>query len=216
MSCVQFTVPNPQEGEAGLRVVLHGVGDLRKWSGSSFPGVMEVVDAKIARAGTPEPKKKVVSDGAAAAAAVSGKRKSSDIYEDDSAEYARACQMVVDLTSSALETEPARKKAKKTTKTAKKAKKAKKNKVSRAVRALAAFNQVPAEIDGEFAGTRQKLVSRVAYDMPARTLISAEEASRDAAAEERRARAEHKKKTAAMIAVCYAGNPAWMSSQRHV
>ena len=209
MSCVQFTVPNPQEGEAGLRVVLHGVGDLRKWSGSSFPGVMEVVDAKIARAGTPEPQKKVVSDGAAAAA-VGGKRKSSDISEDDSAEYARACQMVVDVTSSALETEPARKKAKKIQK------KKKKKKVSRAVRALAAFNQVPAEIDGEVAGTRQKLVSRVAYDMPARTLISAEEASRDAAAEERRARAEHKKKTAAMIAVCYAGNPAWMSSQRHV
>ena len=214
MSCVQFTVPNPQEGEAGLRVVLHGVGDLRKWSGSSFPGVMEVVDAKIARAGTPEPQKKVVSDGAAAA--VGGKRKSSDISEDDSAEYARACQMVVDLTSSALETEPARKKAKKTTKKAKKAKKAKKNKVSRAVRALAAFNQVPAEVDRGIAGNRQKFVSRVVYDMPARTLISAEEAARDAAAEERRARAEHKKNTAAMVAVCYAGNPAWMSSQRHV
>lgn len=212
MSCVQFTVPNPQEGDAGLRVVLHGVGDLRKWSGSSFPGVMEVVDAKIARAGTPEPKKKVVSDGAAAAAAVSGKRKSSDIYEDDSAEYDRACQMVVDLTSSALETEPARKKAKKI-------QKKKKKKVSRAVRALAAFNQVPqvpAEVDRGIAGNRQKFVSRVVYDMPARTLISAEEAARDAAAEERRARAEHKKNTAAMVAVCYAGNPAWMSSQRHV
>lgn len=208
MSCVQFTVPNPQEGEAGLRVVLHGVGDLRKWSGSSFPGVMEVVDAKIARAGTPEPQKKVVSDGAAAA--VGGKRKSSDISEDDSAEYARACQMVVDVTSSALETEPARKKAKKIQK------KKKKKKVSRAVRALAAFNQVPAEVDRGIAGNRQKFVSRVVYDMPARTLISAEEAARDAAAEERRARAEHKKNTAAMVAVCYAGNPAWMSSQRHV
>lgn len=212
MSCVQFTVPNPQEGDAGLRVVLHGVGDLRKWSGSSFPGFMEVVDAKIARAGTPEPQKKVVSDGAAAAA-VGGKRKSSDIYEDDSAEYDRACQMVVDLTSSALETEPARKKAKKIPK------KKKKKKVSRAVRALAAFNQVPqvpAEVDRGIAGNRQKFVSRVVYDMPARTLISAEEAARDAAAEERRARAEHKKNTAAMVAVCYAGNPAWMSSQRHV
>ena len=209
MSCVQFTVPNPQEGEAGLRVVLHGVGDLRKWSGSSFPGVMEVVDAKIARAGTPEPQKKVVSDGAAAAA-VGGKRKSSDISEDDSAEYARACQMVVDVTSSALETEPARKKAKKIQK------KKKKKKVSRAVRALAAFNQVPAEVDRGIAGNRQKFVSRVVYDMPARTLISAEEAARDAAAEERRARAEHKKNTAAMVAVCYAGTPAWMSSQRHV
>lgn len=209
MSCVQFTVPNPQEGDAGLRVVLHGVGDLRKWSGSSFPGVMEVVDAKIARAGTPEPQKKVVSDGAAAAA-VGGKRKSSDISEDDSAEYARACQMVVDLTSSALETEPARKKAKKIHK------KKKKKKVSRAVRALAAFNQVPAEVDRGIAGNRQKFMSRVVYDMPARTLISAEEAARDAAAEERRARAEHKKNTAAMVAVCYAGNPAWMSSQRHV
>lgn len=208
MSCVQFTVPNPQEGDAGLRVVLHGVGDLRKWSGSSFPGVMEVVDAKIARAGTPEPQKKVVSDGAAAA--VGGKRKSSDISEDDSAEYARACQMVVDVTSSALETEPARKKAKKIQK------KKKKKKVSRAVRALAAFNQVPAEVDRGIAGNRQKFVSRVVYDMPARTLISAEEAARDAAAEERRARAEHKKNTAAMVAVCYAGNPAWMSSQRHV
>ena len=214
MSCVQFTVVNPQEGESGLRVVLHGVGDLRKWSGSSFPGVMEVVDAEIARAGTPEPQKKVVFDGAAAAA-VSGKRKSSDIYEDDFAVNARAREMMVDLTSSALE--PARKKAKKAKKAKKKkAKKKKKKKVSRALRALAAFNQVPAEIDGEFAGTRQKLVSRVAYDMPARTLISAEEAARDAAAEERRARAEHKKKTAAMFAVCYAENPAWMSSQRHV